>query len=242
MSVTICSFNFEDTFFNSKKRNIESTTTKIKDENVLFCGLLSIETISNSSGSWLIDNSENVDSSNGTSILSSLSLGVTEISWDSDDGRFNGFSQVSFSNFFHLSKNHWWDLFSLELFGFSLVLNNDEWFVIYTSFNFEWPKFDISLDGGILIFSTNESLCIKNSIKWISGSLVLSGISNKSFVFSEGNVWRGGVETLIICNDFDFIIHPDSYARVGSSEIDSNCSILWHFCGDFSMCFLINLF
>jgi hypothetical protein len=106
MSVTICCFNFEDTFFNSKKRNIESTTTKIKDENVLFCGLLSIETISNSSGSWLIDNSENVNSSNGTSILGSLSLGVTEISWDSDDGRFNGFSQVSFSNFFHLSKNH----------------------------------------------------------------------------------------------------------------------------------------
>jgi hypothetical protein len=92
MSVTICGFNFKDTFFNSKKRNIESTSTKIKYENVLFCGLLSIETISNCSSSWLINNSENIDSSNSTGILGSLSLCITEIGWDSDDSRFNGFS------------------------------------------------------------------------------------------------------------------------------------------------------
>jgi hypothetical protein len=85
VSVTIGSLDFENTFLNSKERNIESTTSKIENENISLLSLLSIETVGNGSSSWLIDDSENVDSSNGTSILGGLSLSIIEVSWHCDD-------------------------------------------------------------------------------------------------------------------------------------------------------------
>jgi len=85
MGMSICGFDFKDTFFNGKKGDIESTTTKIENEDVSLLLLLSVESVSNSGSSWLIDNSKNVDSRNGTSILGSLSLSIIEISWDSNN-------------------------------------------------------------------------------------------------------------------------------------------------------------
>jgi len=106
VSVTISSFDFEDTFFNGKERNIKSTTTKIENEDVSFFFALSIKTIGDSCSSWFIDNSENIDSGNSSCILSGLSLGIIEISWDCNDSRFDSFTQVSFSNFLHLYEDH----------------------------------------------------------------------------------------------------------------------------------------
>lgn len=137
--MTVSSLNFEDTFFNAKKRNIKSSTSEIKDKNIFFLFSLSIKTISNSSSSWLVDNSKYIQSWNSTSILSGLSLGVIEISWNSNNSRFNCFTKICFSNFFHLNENHWWDLLSLELFSFSFILNNNNWFVFNSWFYLEWP-------------------------------------------------------------------------------------------------------
>jgi hypothetical protein len=47
---------------------------------------------------------------------------------------------------------------------------------------------------------------------WVSGGLVLGSISNESFVFSEGNIGWGGVESLIVGDDFDLVVHPYSNA------------------------------
>jgi len=104
--MTISSFDFEYTFFNGKKRNIKSTTTKIENENISFFFALSIKTIGNGCSCWFIDNSENVDSRNSSSIFGGLSLGIIEIGWDSNDSRFDGLTQVGFSNFLHLYKDH----------------------------------------------------------------------------------------------------------------------------------------
>jgi hypothetical protein len=137
--MSISSLNFEDTLFNAKKWKIESSSSEIKYKNILFLFSLSIKTISNSGGSWFIDNSKYVQSWNSTSIFSSLSLRVVELSWNSNNSRFNGFTKICFSNFFHLNKNHWWDLLSLEFFSLSFVLNNNNWYVVNTWFYFEWP-------------------------------------------------------------------------------------------------------
>jgi hypothetical protein len=85
MSVAISSFDLEDTFLNGEEGDIESTTTKIEDKDIsLLLGFL-VESISDSCSSRLVDDSKNVEASNSTSILSGLSLGVIEVSWDSDD-------------------------------------------------------------------------------------------------------------------------------------------------------------
>ncbi len=137
--MSISSLNFEDTLFNAKKWKIESSSSEIKYKNILFLFSLSNKTISKSCGSWFIDNSKYVQSWNSTSIFSSLSLRVVELSWNSNNSRFNGFTKICFSNFFHLNKNHWWDLLSLEFFSLSFILNNNNWYVINTWFYFEWP-------------------------------------------------------------------------------------------------------
>ena len=85
MGVTVGSLNLEDTFLNGKEGDIESTTTEIEDEDVSLLGLLTIKTVSDSGGGWLVDNSENVETSNGSSILGGLSLSIVEVSWHCDD-------------------------------------------------------------------------------------------------------------------------------------------------------------
>ena len=85
MSVTVGGLDFENTFFNSKKGYIKSTTSKIEDQNISLLSVLFIETISDGSSSRLINNSENVETRDGTSILSCLSLRVIEISRDCYD-------------------------------------------------------------------------------------------------------------------------------------------------------------
>lgn len=92
MGVSCSSLDFEHSFFNGKKGDIESTTSEIENQNVLFTLLFLIKSIGNSSGGGFINDSQNVDSSNDTSILSGLSLRIVEIGGNSDDGILDGLS------------------------------------------------------------------------------------------------------------------------------------------------------
>lgn len=220
--MSISSFNFENTFFNCKKWYIKSSTTKIEDENIFFLFWLSIKTISNSGGCWLINNSEYVDTWDSSSIFSSLSLGIIEIGWDCDNCISHIFSKICFSNFFHFLKNHRWNLFSLEFLCLSFILNNDHWLFFRSWFNLEWPEFDIILYWGFRELSSNKSLGIKDCIQWISCCLILSGISNESFVWGEGNIWWCCIVTLIVSNNFNLVVNPYSDAWVCSSKINTD--------------------
>lgn len=62
----------------------------------------------------------------------------------------------------------------------------------------------------------------KDSVGRIHSDLVLSGISNESLRVSEADIRRRSSVTLVIGNDFDAIVLPDSDARVRGSEIDSD--------------------
>jgi hypothetical protein len=78
MSVTIGGENLKDTIVYGQDTDIKCATTKIKDKNVLFTTLL-IQTIGNSSGGWLVNNSSHIESSNDASILGGLPLGIIEV-------------------------------------------------------------------------------------------------------------------------------------------------------------------
>jgi len=62
MGVTVGGFDLEDTFLNGEKGDIESTSSKIEDEDVLFLLGLSVESVSNSGSGWLVNDSKNVKS------------------------------------------------------------------------------------------------------------------------------------------------------------------------------------
>jgi hypothetical protein len=74
MGVSSGRFNFKDSVFDRKDRNIESTTSKIEDKNVSLRSDLLVKTISNSSSGWFVDNSKNVQTSDGSSIFGGLTL------------------------------------------------------------------------------------------------------------------------------------------------------------------------
>lgn len=178
VSISVCCFDLKNTIFNSQKWDIKSATTKIKDKNVAFTFTFLIETVSNSCGSWLIDNTLNIEARNSASILCSLSLRVIEVGWNSDDCVFDSLSKISFCNFFHFEENHGWDFFSLEFLSFSLELNNDHRFLAWTTFNFEWPELDVSLYCLVRELATNQTFSVEDSVGWVSSSLIFSSVTN----------------------------------------------------------------
>lgn len=188
MSITISRFDFENSFINSKNGYIKSTTSKIKDKNILFGFDLFVKTVSHSSSSRFIKNSLDSKSSDLTSIFSGLSLRIIEISRNSDNSILDFCVKMIFSNCFHFTKNHRRDLFSMEFFGFILELYDNKWFTIKSRFYFERPEFDIFLDSRISKLSTDKSFGIKDSVNRVSNTLIFSSFTNLSFSFGESNI------------------------------------------------------
>jgi len=212
MSVTVGGLNFENTILNGEEGDIEGTTTEIEDENGFLLLDLFVETVGNSSGGGLVNDSLNVESSNGSSILGGLSLGIVEVSGDSDDGVDARFTEVLLSDFLHLDKNHGGDFLGHEFLGLSLVGNLDLGLLVLSGKDLEGPELHVSLDLSVSELSSDKTLSIEDGVLGVSGDLGLGGISNKTLLLSEGNVRGGGVETLIVGDDFDLIILPDSNA------------------------------
>ena len=106
VSVTSSGLDLEDTLLNGKERDIEGTSTKIEDEDVLLTLLLLVKTVGNGSGSGLVDDTENVEASNQTGILGSLALRVVEVCGDGDDSVVNGATKVRLGGLAHLGEDH----------------------------------------------------------------------------------------------------------------------------------------
>lgn len=78
MSITIGGKDLKNTIIDCQDTDIKSTTTKIKDKDVLLATLL-IKTISNGSGCWLINDPGHIQTRNNASILGCLSLSIIKV-------------------------------------------------------------------------------------------------------------------------------------------------------------------
>ena len=143
VSVTSGGLDGEDTTLDVKKGNIESTTTEIVDEDVpLLLGLSGAETVGDSGGGRLVDDTENVETGNGTGVLGSLTLVVVEVGGNGDDGLLDLLAELGLSNLLHLfwalvnasrldfreaylDEDHGGDLLGGELLGLAQVLDLD---------------------------------------------------------------------------------------------------------------------
>jgi hypothetical protein len=93
----------EDTALDVKEGNIESSTTEIVDEDVpLLLGLAGAETVGDSGGGRLVDDTEDVKTSDGTGVLGGLTLVVVEVGGDGNDGLLNLLAELGLSNLLHL--------------------------------------------------------------------------------------------------------------------------------------------
>ena len=212
VSVTVGGLDLEDTVLNGEEGDIEGATTEIEDEDVALALALLVETVSDSGGGGLVDDTLNVETSDLTGVLGGLTLGVVEVSGDGDDGVLDSLSEVRFGDFLHLDKDHGGDLLSLESLGLSLELNNDEGLLAGAGLDLEGPELAISLDNLVRELAANEALGVEDSVGGVSGSLVLGGVTDEALLLSEGDVRGGGVDTLIVGDDFDLVVleHTDA--------------------------------
>ena len=222
MGVTVGGLNLEDTLVNGEEGDIEGTTSEIEDEDVFLTLGSLVETVSNGSGGWLVDDSLDVETGDGTGILGSLSLGVIEISGDGNNSVLDGLSEVSLSDFLHLEENHGGDLFSLEVLGLSLEVNLDKGLLGGTGDDLEGPELHVVLDGLVRELATDEALGVEDGVGWVTGRLVLGGVTDEALLLGESNVGGGGVDTLIVGDNFSLLVLPHSDAGVGGSEINSD--------------------
>jgi hypothetical protein len=111
--------------------------------------------------------------------------------------------------------------YTYELLGLSSVLDLDDGLGGLVD-DLERPVLHVGLDLGVRELSSNESLGVEDGVVGVHGDLVLGGISDKSLRVVESNVGRGGSVTLVVGNDFDSVVLPDSDTGVGGTEINSN--------------------
>lgn len=174
MSVTSGGKNLEDTVVNGQERDIKGTTTEIVDNDLaLTVGL--IQTVGDSGSSGLVDNSENVETGNDTSILGGLTLVVlwkglaigqiwagsesrtyVEVGGDGDDGVCDLLAEVRLSNLLHLAKNHGRNFLRSELLLLASDLDLDVRLAILSN-DLEGEVLDIGLDVLLVEVATNKA-------------------------------------------------------------------------------------
>ena len=226
VSVTSSRLNLEDTLLNSKKRNIKSTTTKVENQNVTLTLTLLVKTVGDGSSSRLVDDTENVKTSNKTRVLSGLTLRVVEVSRDSDDSVVDSTTKESFSSFTHLGQDHSRNFFGSELLCLALEFNLDVRLSILLD-DLERPVFHIGLNFSIGITTSDQTLGVEDSVVRVHGNLVTSSITNQTLGVCEGNERRSGTVTLVIGNDFDTVITEETDTRVRCTQVNTNS---WSHC------------
>lgn len=87
MGVTSGSLDGEDTTSDGQERDIESTTSKIEDEDDLLLLGLGVETVGDGCSGWLVDDTENIETGDGTSVLGGETLRVVEVGRDAGSAK-----------------------------------------------------------------------------------------------------------------------------------------------------------
>ena len=76
----------------------------------------------------------------------------------------------------------------------------------------------VHYDLGVGDLSTNEMLGIEDGILWVHRDLVLGCVADNMFGVREGDIGQGGSVILVICDNLDTVVLPDTNARVGGAE------------------------
>ena len=115
-----------------------------------------------------VDDSHNIQSSNGSGIFSCLTLGIIEVSWYSNDGIVDLLSQEFLCDFSHFTQNHGRDLLWCKAF-LSLSSVNDQVRFVRLVRDFERVVFDVALHTLVIPGTPDQSLDVEQRVLWIWG-------------------------------------------------------------------------
>ena len=86
VGISSCRFDLKDSVLDGQKRDIESASTHIVNEDIPLATGFLVQTVGNGCGGGLIDDAENVQTRDGACILGCLALRVVEVGRDGHDG------------------------------------------------------------------------------------------------------------------------------------------------------------
>ena len=157
VSVTSGRLDFENALFNSENGNIEGTTTEIVDENLAFLLVGLVKAVCESGGGGFVDDTENVETGDGSGVLGGGALSVVEVGGNGNNSVLDRLSKIALSNLLHLTKNHSGDLFGCEN-GLLLVdLDADAGLATLVD-DLEGEVLDVILDRLVVELLTDETL------------------------------------------------------------------------------------
>ena len=186
VSITVGSQNLKRTAGQFEDGHIKRAAAEVEYEHRFVFVL--VEAISQSSCRRFVDDTQNFETGNLTSIFGSLTLAVVEVSRNRDYSLANGFAEVCFSVSFELLQNHSGDF----LRGVILAINADL-VVIFAH---------VAFDGS-------------NRAVRVGHSLTLSELTNEALaVFRETNNGRGDTAAFRVRDNGRFAAFHNGYNGV----------------------------
>lgn len=194
VSVTGSGLDLEDTLLDGQERNIESTATKIEDHDVALTSGLLVETVSDGGSGRLVDDTEDVQTGDETSILGGLALRVVEVGGNGDDGIVDGATKVRLSSLPHLSQDHGGNLLRSEGLLLALELNLDDRLAALLN-NLEGEVLHIRLDLSVVELAADQTLGVEDGVVGVHGDLVLGRVTDQTLgVYITVSIQPCGVE------------------------------------------------
>lgn len=182
VGVTVGRLDLKDTVLDLEDGDIESTTSKIVDSDDAVGGL--VKTVSKGGGGGLVDDTEDVETSDLTSVLGGLTLRVVEVGGDSDDGVLHVLAHVGLSGLLHLAKNETTDLRGRVL----LALGLEPSITVGVLDDLVGHLLDIALDLSIGELAADETLGGEESVFGVNDGLTLRGNTNEALaILGETN-------------------------------------------------------
>jgi hypothetical protein len=185
VGITVGGLDLEDTLLDLQNGDIESTTTQIVDSDNTVSLLL--KTVGKSGSGGLVNNTENVQTGNLTSILGGLTLRVVEISGDSNDGVLDGLAEVGLGGLLHLVEDETTNLGRRVL----LATGLDPGVTVGVLNNLVGDLLDVTLDLSIGELATNQTLGSEESVLGVDDGLTLSGNTDETLAIL-GETDNGG--------------------------------------------------
>ena len=201
VSITGSGLDLKDALLDGQEGNIECTTTKIEDEDVALTLNLLVKAVGDGSSGGLVNDTENVEASDETGVLGSLTLRVVEVGGDSDNGVVDGATEVGLSGLAHLGEDHGGDLLRGESLLLALELDLDHG-LASTVDDLEGEVLHVGLDLSIGELAADEALGVEDGVVGVHSDLVLGSISDQALGVGEGDERGRRPVTLVVGNDF----------------------------------------
>ena len=174
VGVTVGRLDLEDTVLDLKDGNIECSTTKIVDGNDVVGSL--VETVGKGGSGGLVDDTEDVETSNLTGILGGLTLRVVEVGGDGDDGVLDVLAHVGLGGLLHLSEDEATDLGRRVL----LALGLEPGITVGVLDDLVGDLLDVLLDLAVGELATDETLGSEEGVLGVDDSLTLGGDTDET--------------------------------------------------------------